>query len=50
LREADRKVRVVDRLREKQLAKWRKDLEKETESFASEAFLSRLQSRKHQGG
>ena len=43
--EAHRKVRVLENLKRDELAKWSQDLGRETEAFAGEVFLARLQSK-----
>ena len=42
--EAHQKVRVLENLKQEELAGWTLELTRETEAFAGEAFLARLQS------
>jgi hypothetical protein len=44
--EANRGVRLLEKLRDTQQIRWRRAFDRETETFAGEAFLHRLQSRK----
>lgn len=39
--EAERKVRLLERLKERRLAEWTLDFNRETEALASETFLSK---------
>lgn len=43
--EAERKVRLLERLRDKSFRNWRLALDKELENFAAEAYLMRWKSR-----
>jgi len=43
--EAERKVRLLERLRDKSFRNWRLALDKELENFAAEAYLTRWKSR-----
>jgi len=43
--EAHQKLRVLENLRRDEHAEWGKELDRETEAFAGEAFLARLQRR-----
>jgi hypothetical protein len=45
LRDADRKARLLVQMHDRQRAAWQKDFDRETEAFAADAFLCRLQSR-----
>src|SRR5215469_5952387 len=47
--EANRKVRLLDKLREKAAQQWNADMQRELEAFANDAFLGRLQSRENSG-
>lgn len=41
LTEAERKVRLLEHLREKRLSEWKTEVAREEEAFAAEAFLAR---------
>ncbi|MDP9054939.1 MAG: hypothetical protein M3N93_11665 [Acidobacteriota bacterium] len=43
--EASQKARLLDNLKDADLARWRQDFDRELAAFADEAFLGRLQSR-----
>ena len=45
LLEANRKVRLIENLKQTGRAEWQKESDRELEAFASESFLGRLQSR-----
>ncbi len=47
--EANRKVRLLEKLRENAAGRWNAEMQREIEAFASEAFLGRLQSKEHSG-
>ena len=50
LKEANRKMQLLENLKETRHVRWEKDFERETAAIADEAFLSRLlQSRKQAG-
>jgi hypothetical protein len=47
--EANRKVRLLEKLRENTAQQWNADMQRELEAFASDAFLGRLQSKENSG-
>jgi flagellar export protein FliJ len=47
--EANRAVRLLEKLRHTEQDRWRRAFDREIETFAGEAFLHRLQSRKRTG-
>ena len=49
LTEANRKVRLLENLRDGDLARWKLDLDRELENFAGESSLVRLQLRRRAG-
>jgi len=44
--EANRGVRVLEKLRQSERSRWRHAFDREIENFAGEAFLHRLKSKK----
>ncbi len=49
LTEANRRVRLLENLRDGDLARWKADLDRELENFAGESSLVRLQLRRRAG-
>lgn len=49
LAEARRREKVIGNLRERALAEWNQELTRETDAFAGEAFLARIQWKKRAG-
>jgi predicted alpha/beta-fold hydrolase len=49
LQDAGRKVRLLEKLKKQNKAKWEGEFDRETAAFADEAFLVRLQSGKRTG-
>ena len=47
--EANRKLRLLEKLKTNEQGRWRRAFDREIEAFAGEAFLHRLQSRKRTG-
>ena len=47
--EANRKVRLLEKLRENAVEKWTADMIRELDTLASDAFLGRLQSKERSG-
>jgi len=47
--EANRKVRLLEKLRENAAQQWNADMQRELEALASDAFLGRLQSKEDSG-
>lgn len=45
LAQARRRLRLLEKLRERQQARWQREFDRETAAFADEAFLARLEPR-----